>query len=169
MTIYRLHSGTDGQSHIEEINLITHPELAGHYMTKKKAEGFFFHEWRPGHSAGFHTAPQRLMAITLSGNVEIGLGDGSFHLFRPGDVRLVEETGGQGHTIKVVGDKPVVTAVILLPPKPSNTSSKVAKRPIKATAASKAGGKSRRVRRDNRRALARNNPSSIKGSSKRGS
>ena len=52
--------------------------------------------------------------ITLSGEVEIGLGDGTIHRFGPGHVNLAEDLTGQGHTTRVVGDQPRVTAVIPL-------------------------------------------------------
>jgi hypothetical protein len=52
--------------------------------------------------------------IILSGQLEIGLGDGSKHVFGPGDARLVEDTTGQGHTTRVVSQVPVVTATVPL-------------------------------------------------------
>jgi len=50
----------------------------------------------------------------LSGQLEIGLGDGGKHVFGPGDARLVEDTTGRGHTTRVLGDRPCVTATIPL-------------------------------------------------------
>ena len=52
--------------------------------------------------------------IILSGQLEIGLGDGSKHLFGPGDARLVEDTTGKGHTTRVHGSAPCLTATIPL-------------------------------------------------------
>ena len=49
---------------------------------------------------GWHTAPRRQWCITLSGSVEIGIGDGTVKTFGPGDVFLAEDTTGQGHTAK---------------------------------------------------------------------
>ena len=51
--------------------------------------------------------------ITLSGELEIGLGDGSVHKFGPGDVRLIEDVTGHGHTTRYVTDH--VSALMLLP------------------------------------------------------
>jgi hypothetical protein len=50
------------------------------------------------HIVNFHRAPNRRWVITLSGSVDIGLGDGSNISFYPGDVFLAEDTTGQGHT-----------------------------------------------------------------------
>ena len=52
--------------------------------------------------------------IILSGQLEIGLGDGSKHVFGPGDARLVEDTSGQGHTTATHGDEPCVTVSVPL-------------------------------------------------------
>ena len=49
---------------------------------------------------GWHTAPRRQWCITLSGSVEIGIGDGTVKTFGPGDVFLAEDITGQGHTAK---------------------------------------------------------------------
>ena len=115
MGIYNMYTGTDGQTHIREVNLLTNPELGDLYMKAQKAEGIFFREWRPGHSIGFHTAPRRQFVISIAGQIQIGLGDGSFHVFGPGDARLVEDVTGKGHTTAVLGDKPALTAVVPLP------------------------------------------------------
>jgi hypothetical protein len=42
------------------------------------------------------------------------LGDGTLRRFGAGDARLVEDTTGKGHTTRVVGSEPVLTAVIPL-------------------------------------------------------
>jgi hypothetical protein len=52
--------------------------------------------------------------IILSGQLEIGLGDGTKHIFGPGDARLVEDTTGKGHTTATYGNAPCVTATIPL-------------------------------------------------------
>jgi hypothetical protein len=115
MGIYHMYTGSDGQTHLREINLLTNPELGDLYMKAQKAEGILFREWRPGHKIGFHTAPRRQFVIGIAGQIQIGLGDGTFHVFGPGDARLVEDVTGKGHTTAVLGDKPAVTAVVPLP------------------------------------------------------
>ena len=41
---------------------------------------------------------RRRWVITLSGTVDIGLGDGTSMTFSPGDAFLAEDFTGQGHT-----------------------------------------------------------------------
>ena len=66
------------------------------------ATGITFRIIPPGHASEFHPGPRRQFVITVSGEGEIGLGDGSVHLFGPGHVNLVEDTTGRGHTTRVV-------------------------------------------------------------------
>ncbi len=110
MGIFRLYAGSDGQSHIEEIILADHPEL----NTGFDAKNINFQEWPPGRFIDWHPAPRRQYVISLSGQIEIGLGDGTTSRYGPGDARLVEDTTGQGHTTRVVGDQPSITAVVPL-------------------------------------------------------
>jgi hypothetical protein len=110
MRITRLYSGPDGQSHIEELDLASHPEL----RSLMAAKGVVFSSTEPGHFLDWHNAPRRQFIITLSGEAEIGLGDGSIHRFGPGDVNLAEDLTGRGHTTRTVGSVPRVTATIHL-------------------------------------------------------
>ena len=110
MGIYRLYSGGDGQSHIEEVDLSSHPEL----MSLQLATGIMFQETPPGNFIDWHPAPRRQYIISLAGQLEIGLSDGSLHSFEAGDARLVEDTAGRGHTTRVVSNGPSITAIIPL-------------------------------------------------------
>ncbi len=110
MGIFRLYAGSDGQSHIEEVSLADHPEL----KEGMDAKNINFQEWPPGRFIDWHPAPRRQYVISLSGQIEIGLGDGTTSRYGPGDARLVEDTTGQGHTTRVVGDQPSITAVVPL-------------------------------------------------------
>ena len=46
----------------------------------------------------FHPLPERRLIIHLSGDVEIGTSDGSKQVFRAGDIRLMEDVTGRGHS-----------------------------------------------------------------------
>ena len=107
---YRLYTGDDQQSHIDELDLETNKELG----SPQAATTILFMTWPSGHFIDWHPAPRREYVISLSGRLEIGLGDGSTRRFGPGDARLVEDTTGQGHTTRVIGEQPSVTAVIPL-------------------------------------------------------
>jgi hypothetical protein len=96
--IYRLYTGNDGKSHFEELNqaggskrfLAPLPVKTLVFKNDENRDDLL--EW--------HTAPRRQWCITLSGTVEIGIGDGTVRTFGPGDVFLAEDVTGQGHTAR---------------------------------------------------------------------
>jgi quercetin dioxygenase-like cupin family protein len=110
MKTYRLYTGTDGQSHIEAIDLAKTPEWGKGLATTQIS----FREDPVGRFIDWHPAPRRQFVIILSGQLEIGLGDGSKQVFGAGDARLVEDTTGKGHTTRVDGNQPCLTATIPL-------------------------------------------------------
>jgi quercetin dioxygenase-like cupin family protein len=108
MEITRLYTGDDQQTHIEWITIEDHPELG----QLSPATGIAFRVTPPGHFIDWHRAPRRQYVITLEGEAEIGLGDGSVHRFGAGHVTLAEDLTGRGHTTRVVGNVPRITATI---------------------------------------------------------
>jgi len=110
MALFRLYTGADGKSRVEPIALDKTPDWGKGLATTQIS----FREDPVGRFLDWHPAPRRQFVIILSGQLEIGLGDGSKHLFGPGDARLVEDTTGQGHTTKVHGNQPCLTATIPL-------------------------------------------------------
>lgn len=110
MGTFRLYTGADGQGRIETIDLAKKPEWTKGLATTQIA----FRVWPAGEFLDWHPAPRRQFVIILSGQLEIGLGDGSKHVFGAGDARLVEDTTGKGHTTRVLGHQPCVTATVPL-------------------------------------------------------
>jgi len=93
MGVYRLYTASDGESHIEEIKAeaLRNLQVAG-------TMSFSVQERPPGHFLDWHPAPLRRWQVGLLGRTIIGLSDGTSHTFVPGDVRLIEDTTGKGHT-----------------------------------------------------------------------
>ena len=98
MQFCRLYTGNDGQSHFEELD---QAEGSKHFLAPLVVKTLVFKNDKNREDLlGWHTAPRRQWCITLSGSVEIGVGDGTVKTFGPGDVFLAEDTTGQGHTAK---------------------------------------------------------------------
>ena len=110
MGFMRIYSGDDGESHIEEMDLESHPSLAELHAAK----GIVFRRSEPGNFVDWHHAPQRQYVITLQGEGEIGLGDGTMYRFGPGHVTLAEDLTGRGHTTRVTGDVTRIVAWVPL-------------------------------------------------------
>jgi hypothetical protein len=91
---YRVFTGTDGESHIEELDLASRPDLSS--LTNVTEVRVAHHEEL--RDMDFHSLTERRLIIHMLGEVEIGFGDGTKHIFRAGDARLMEDTTGRGHT-----------------------------------------------------------------------
>jgi quercetin dioxygenase-like cupin family protein len=117
--IIRVYTGDDGQSHIEEVALSLRPfvDTEGAYgegTPLQNATGITFRLSPPGYMLNWHCAPRRQYTITLSGEAEIEVGDGTVKRIGPGDVILAEDLTGQGHITRGVGDQPRLSVVVPL-------------------------------------------------------
>lgn len=100
---YRLYTGEDGQSHMEENYNPPEIQDATQIVIRRHDTGDFI-DW--------HVAPQKQYIITLAGGVEIGLGDGTVYTLGPGDIMLAEDLTGQGHTTRAIGDETRVSVAV---------------------------------------------------------
>src|SRR5260370_33732130 len=103
MPIFRLYSGSDGQSHLEELSFSFMPGDIAEQSPTQAPSGIAFSSIKPGAFSDWHNAPRRQYVITLAGAIEIGLGGGSVHRLGPGGGVLPEDLIGKGHPYRVVG------------------------------------------------------------------
>jgi hypothetical protein len=95
--VIRVYTGSDDESHFEDLDI---PQADGQYGAMSDlvpATGVLFRTTPSGLSIDFHTAPRRQFVITLAGVVEIETGDGSSRRLGPGDILLADDTTGHGH------------------------------------------------------------------------
>lgn len=102
---YRLYTGDDGQSHMDERHMPPDTQGATSVVVRRQEPGYFI-DWHP--------APRRQYIVTLRGQVEIGLGDGTVYTLGAGDMMLAEDLTGQGHTTRAVGEETRVSIAITL-------------------------------------------------------
>src|SRR5215475_9951783 len=93
MGVYRLYTGSDGESHIEEIKA---EALQAIKITGTMS--FSVQERAPGHLMDFHPAPFKRWQVGLVGRTTIRLYNGTTNTFGPGDVSLIEDITAKGHT-----------------------------------------------------------------------
>ena len=108
----RIYTGDDGESHFEEINLPYEQMERSERTAVENAKDIHFRRYQPGSFIDWHPAPCRQYVITLEGQVEVGLGDGTKRVFGAGDVLLADDLTGRGHTTAVYGDKVRVSVAI---------------------------------------------------------
>ena len=109
--IVRVYSGSDGQSHFEDIDL---PDGDLDPVALKPGAEITFRYFADGEFHDWHNESRRQYAIILSGEVQFQIGDGSVRNLEPGGVFLGEDLTGLGHTSRMVKG-PCVVAFIPLP------------------------------------------------------
>jgi len=108
--ITRLYTGEDGQAHFEDLNV---PAGDSETISLKPGADMTFRSSPDGSFSDWHNAPRLQYVIVLSGQMEIGIGDGTKRTLNPGDILQVEDLTGQGHTTRSVGNR--VSASVPLP------------------------------------------------------
>ncbi len=114
MQVVRIYTGSDGEAHFEELELPYEKIEEAERTAMQETTGIQFRRTPPGSFSDWHNAPRRQYVITLEGQMEIGLGDGTKRIFNPGDVLLADDRTGRGHTTAVYGDKTRVSISIPL-------------------------------------------------------
>jgi len=115
MAIIRIYAGSDGTSHFEEIL----PHLESRADQSESSElipgsGIVVRRFEPTRSNPWHHAPGRAAVFTLSGAVDIEIGDGTVRRLGPGDILIAEDLTGQGHVTREVGPEPRVSIFVPL-------------------------------------------------------
>ena len=116
MTITRVYSDSDGDSHFEDVDIsLQNAGEIGLLSDASPAEAVIFRENAPDYDYDWHRAPQRQYVVLLDGEIELEVSDGERRRFRGGDVLLVEDTFGRGHRTRNVDAKPRRSLFITLP------------------------------------------------------
>ena len=90
MKVIRIYTGSDGESHFEDLEPeMTSDGYGGVISAPVKAKSVMFRETGGDYHVGFHNAPRRQYVVNLSGSVEIETGAGEKRLLGPRDVLLV--------------------------------------------------------------------------------
>ena len=114
MKIVRTYTGSDQKSHFEDVELKFGPFGDTETTPLQEAVNIVFRRAPAGYFHEFHVAPRRQYVITLAGQWEVEVGDGSVRRFGPGDVLLAEDETGQGHRSRVLSDEPRIYAFVRL-------------------------------------------------------
>jgi quercetin dioxygenase-like cupin family protein len=113
----RIFTGPDGLSRAEQVEM----KLNGNVTEMMKATGVEFSRRAPGPASDWHVGPRRQFVITLSGRGELVLGDGTKVATGPGQINLIEDTTGKGHTTRNIGPEDRIVVTIPLADQTVNT------------------------------------------------
>ena len=115
MAIIRIYTGADGQSHFEDIVPTMQPlGDKSEQALIHDAAGVLIRRFDADRSNPWHNAPGRVCVFNLTGAVDIEIGDGTVRRLDPGDILIAEDTTGQGHITREVGDVPRVSVFVPL-------------------------------------------------------
>ena len=104
MKCLRIYAAPDGESHFDEVPIpLTLAELfpdrpALYLSSRYFASSVRFISIPAGvKEAGWHTTPERLLAVWLNGETEFETSDGEIRRLGPGGLLLADDTHGKGH------------------------------------------------------------------------
>jgi quercetin dioxygenase-like cupin family protein len=109
-----MYTGSDERSHFEDIEMPFDPALDAQRTDVEGAKGIQFVFQPPGFVIDMHPAPRRQYVITVQGQAEIEMGDGTTRKFGAGDIVLADDLTGEGHITRIIGDIPRISAQVSL-------------------------------------------------------
>ena len=113
--ITRIYTGEDGRTHVEEVEVPLQTRGSGGALSEPvDVTQLMFRRTSPDYFLDWHNAPRRQYVITLSGEAEVELYDGTKVPLRPGTILLAEDTTGQGHISRGVGTEERISLFIPL-------------------------------------------------------
>ena len=114
MKIVRLYTGADQKSRFEEIELKFGGNQKILTTDSRPATSAVFRSVNPGTVLERHPAPRRQYVVALSGSWEIEAANGVVRKFKAGDVMLADDTTGEGHISRVIGNEPFIFMTVPL-------------------------------------------------------
>jgi hypothetical protein len=121
MTTYtRLYADAQGESHFADVEIdLTLTEYAPpapplELSSTTPANHFGFMNAPSGWSSDWHPTSARNIFCVLSGEWEVTVSDGETRRFSTGSVLLVDDTGGKGHTSRVISQTDSLALMVQL-------------------------------------------------------
>jgi hypothetical protein len=123
LTYTRIYADSAGASHFADVQIdmsladYAPPAPPISVSDMIPTDGVVFLSSPVGWIGDFHPAPRRQFIFCLSGELEVEVSDGEKRRFGPGSVLFLEDTIGQGHASRVVGEsRAYVVAVPITDP-----------------------------------------------------
>ncbi len=120
MKYLRLYADQDGESHVEEMlaefdtQAYAPPAPAFGISAAQDTARYIFVSFPENWTSGLHASPRRQLFVVLSGHLVGETTDGTVMDLRPGDVVLMEDTTGKGHTARTMDGQGVHAMMVHL-------------------------------------------------------
>ena len=105
MQMIRLYTGSDGTTHLEDVEPKDMRFPATEMVVRSDASDL---------PSPWHNAPVRQILIVRTGNVKVEVEDGAVRQLGPGDMVLEEDLTGKGHRGIPVDDQSVILNAVVL-------------------------------------------------------
>ena len=106
IVVTRIYTGDDGKTHAENYEVpLNSPRGATEMADPIAVTNVQFRRTSSDYLIDWHTAPRKQFVITLAGESEVEIGDGSKIRLSPGHILLAEDTTGQGHISRAIGSE----------------------------------------------------------------
>ena len=104
--VTRIFTGPDDKTHAEEYEIPLGPPRGATELAEAiEVTSVQFRRTSPDYFIDWHTAPRKQFVITLSGESEVEIGDGTKIRLHPGHILLAEDVTGQGHISRSLGSE----------------------------------------------------------------
>ncbi len=120
MKYQHLYADEAGESQMEGLSadlvplVYAPPAPALEISAPVEATGLIYVRFPAGWDSELHPTPQRQLLIVLSGNLMGGLSDGTEFELTAGDIVLMEDTTGKGHTARTLNNQDVLAIMVHL-------------------------------------------------------
>lgn len=115
ITVTRLYTGSDNESHFEDIQVpLKNAGGIGCLSQSVPATGVIFRTMPGDYQMDWHNTDTRQYVVVVSGAVEMEVGSGERRLFKQGDIVLSEDKTGRGHKSRSVNGQERVSLFITL-------------------------------------------------------
>ena len=113
--VIRIYNDADGTSHIQELVIATKsvPGRTTRNAPAIPASGSTYSEYTSSATEDWHRAPGRQFSISMSGEIEVEVSDGTRRAIHPGDMVFLEDLTGKGHITRLLS--PVTNIFIRVP------------------------------------------------------
>ncbi len=106
MKTTRLYTDKDNKSAFEDLRISLERVGVEQFANLCAPSSMILNETDTGHEYDWHNAPKKQWVITLQGEIEVQLRDGTTRRFGPGSILLAEDLTGTGHATKVISKEP---------------------------------------------------------------
>jgi len=111
--IIRIYSDSNGGSHLQELVIATKPGKATRSASDIPGTTMLYREYITAEVEDWHRAPARQFSISMSGEIEVEVSDGTKRAIHPGDIVYLEDLTGKGHITRLLS--PVTNLFVRVP------------------------------------------------------